>query len=330
MQSFLSNQNKSPSPGQTQAKTDLARGQSLSLRSFKRATLKPADTIGKTSRQILLSGSMTVEASIVLPLFLLFFLNLSAAVEMIRLHGNLELALWNAGRDLTLYGPMVQESGQDILGSLGVSLSGEDGSEVGTLALDMGISYLYVKGRIVSFLGEDYLEASPLVGGSAGLQFFETKILGQGDCLDLVLSYPVRTPFPIAGNRIFLMANRYYAHLWNGYALSPGEGDEDEETYVYICEDSEVYHVTTSCGSLKLSTRSVPFDGVDDLRSRDGSIYYPCEYCGGGSPGAAVLITDYGNRYHLDPECQGLRRSYETVPLREAQKDHRACMRCGR
>ncbi|MCR4897237.1 MAG: hypothetical protein K5891_10730 [Lachnospiraceae bacterium] len=264
-----------------------------------------------------------------LPLFMLFFLNLSAAMDMIRLHGNLELALWNAGRDLALYGPMVQESGKGALESLGLLAEGEEGSEPGKLAADMGISYLYVKGRIVSFLGEDYLEASPLMGGTAGLQFFESKILGQGDRLDLVLSYPVRTPFPIAGNRYFLMANRYCAHLWNGYALDPGEGEEAEETYVYVCENSEVYHVTTSCGSLKLSTRTVPFSGVGNLRSRDGSVYYPCEYCGGGSPGVTVLITDYGNRYHLDPECRGLRRTYETVPLREAQKDHRACMRCG-
>ena len=43
-------------------------------------------------------GSMTVEAALVLPLFCLFVISMGNAIEIIRLHGNLEVALWNAGR----------------------------------------------------------------------------------------------------------------------------------------------------------------------------------------------------------------------------------------
>ncbi len=39
------------------------------------------------------SAGMTVEAAIVLPLFLFFFLNMGCVIEMIRLHGNMQLAL---------------------------------------------------------------------------------------------------------------------------------------------------------------------------------------------------------------------------------------------
>lgn len=42
-------------------------------------------------------GSMTVEAALVLPC-LLFVISMGNAIEIIRLHGNLEVALWNAGR----------------------------------------------------------------------------------------------------------------------------------------------------------------------------------------------------------------------------------------
>ena len=48
-------------------------------------------------------ASMTVEAAIVLPLFLFFFLNLMSSIEMIRLHGNLQLALWETGNRMTVY-----------------------------------------------------------------------------------------------------------------------------------------------------------------------------------------------------------------------------------
>ena len=47
---------------------------------------------------------MTVEASIVLPLILFFFMNLASSIEMIRLHGNLQLALWETGNELIVYG----------------------------------------------------------------------------------------------------------------------------------------------------------------------------------------------------------------------------------
>ena len=43
-------------------------------------------------------GSMTVEAALVLPLFCFFVISMGNAIEIIRLHGNLEVALWNAGR----------------------------------------------------------------------------------------------------------------------------------------------------------------------------------------------------------------------------------------
>ena len=50
------------------------------------------------------------------------------------------------------------------------------------------------------------------------------------------------------------MANRYYGHLWNGYAIP---GTENDEEYVYVTEDSEVYHRSRECTHLRLSVRRV-------------------------------------------------------------------------
>ena len=54
-------------------------------------------------------GSMTVEAAVVLPLFFIFFINLSGAIEMIRLHGNISMALWDTGSDLGFYGALLTD-----------------------------------------------------------------------------------------------------------------------------------------------------------------------------------------------------------------------------
>ena len=51
-------------------------------------------------------GSMTVEAALVLPLFCFFVISMGNAIEIIRLHGNLEVALWNVGRQIGVYGAL--------------------------------------------------------------------------------------------------------------------------------------------------------------------------------------------------------------------------------
>lgn len=92
-------------------------------------------------------GSMTVEAALVLPLFC-FVISMGNAIEIIRLHGNLEVALWNAGRQIGVYGALPE---------------GEQGSADHRLEA-VAVSYTYVKEQIEEQLGEEYLEMSPLDG----------------------------------------------------------------------------------------------------------------------------------------------------------------------
>ena len=87
---------KRPSPKQTTKFQSLARGlYSLTPFLMIKHSIKgiSLSTFFERKRQ----AGMTVEAAVVLPLFLLFFLNLSCAMEMIRLHGNLQLALQDVG-----------------------------------------------------------------------------------------------------------------------------------------------------------------------------------------------------------------------------------------
>ena len=64
--------------------------------------LQTANFIKRISLLILprtpVKASMTVETALVLPLFCFFMIHMGSAIEMMRLHGNLEVALWDAGR----------------------------------------------------------------------------------------------------------------------------------------------------------------------------------------------------------------------------------------
>ena len=106
-----------------------------------------------TLRHWCVEGSMTIEAALVLPLFCLFLMTMGSAMEMIRLHNNLEVALWDAGRKISIYGSLSADREDS-----------ENRSEA------VAIAYTLIKAQIEEQLGREYLEDAPLDGGSDGLQ----------------------------------------------------------------------------------------------------------------------------------------------------------------
>ena len=66
---------------------------------------------------------------------------------------------------------------------------------------------------------------------------------------------------------------------------------------------------------------------VDGMRNADGGKYYPCEGCG-GNPDETVYITDYGDRYHTDINCSGLKRTVEEIDIKDVG-DRGVCKKCG-
>lgn len=266
-------------------------------------------------------AGMTVEASILLPLFLFVFLNLGCAIEMIRLHGNLQLALWQIGRELSLYG-YVLDSGE----------APENGAqEDDPWWKDLGgivFASTYVRNKLVQLAGKDYLEASPLTRGADGLALWESDIFGEGDTMDMVITYSVSPWITIAGFPSFRMANRYYAHIWNGYGL-PEEGEgEAQEKLVYVTANASVYHLSRDCTHLRLSVREISAEEIEWVKNLSGRRYRACEKCVKGEGAGAVYIADAGDCYHESPLCSGLKRTIYSIKIEEAV-NLRPCGRCG-
>lgn len=264
-----------------------------------------------------LSASITVEASIVLPLFIFFFTNIMMAFNIIKMQCDMEAALHQTGNELALFA--FDERCAE--GALGIE---EDG--VSTFA--GALSVFYVKGKVENYLGEE-LEKGCVTDGRAGLSYLPSKIMLGNDIIDIVIDYKVHPLISLIGFEEFPVEARYYGHAWTGYDISEGAAaDENEEEMVYVTEHGEVYHRDINCNHLKLSIRSVSLDDIEKERSIDGSKYYPCEYCGGGISGGNVFITDYGIRYHSSVNCAGLKRKIYTIPISEVG-GRRPCSGCG-
>lgn len=249
-----------------------------------------------------MQAGMTVEAAIALPLCLLFLMNMGYAVEMIRLHNNLQFALWDAGGRVAMYGCEQEGEGVSVL-----------------------LTDFYIGNRVRDSLGEEYLDSSPLVNGSNGLRLWETGLSETGDELNITLTYQVRPLSSLVGFRKFRMANHCCVRLWNGYDVTAGQ---KVHTYVYVADNGVVYHRDRKCTHLQLSVHSIFRGELADARNRWGSMYSACEKCVRGEIPDMMYVTEDGNCYHYRENCPGLKRTVTSLTLEEAA-GYRPCSRCG-
>lgn len=251
-------------------------------------------------------AGMTVEAAVILPLFLYFLLNLSCAIELIRLHGNLQLALWETCGKVAIYGYAVADS------DLAPVFTG-----------------LYIKNQTVEHAGKDYLDNAPIKNGAKGLMLWGSDIFSCRDEMDVIVTYtasPWSSYVPFAA---FSMANRYFAHIWTGYEIPRDpEAAQKQFDVVYMTETGVVYHEDRNCTHLKLSIREVTGAEAVDAKNQWGGRYSQCEKCRPDSQAKRLYITDEGDRYHSSRECPGLKRTVFSVP-RSRTAGYRACSRCG-
>lgn len=250
-------------------------------------------------------AGMTVEAAVVLPLFLYFILNLSCSIELIRLHGNLQLALWDTCSKIAIYGHALGDSD-----------------------LEPVFTGIYIKNQLIEYAGEEYLDNAPLKNGSKGLMLWESDIFSSKDELDVIVTYAVLPWSNYVAFSSFRMANRYCAHIWNGYEI-PKDPEKAvvQLDIVYITETGKVYHEDPNCTHLKLSIRQVTRLEAKNAVNQWGDGYSPCEKCKPGSTVRNLYITDDGDRYHSSLECSGLKRTVFSVPKSRASK-YRPCSRC--
>ena len=297
-----------------------------------------------------LRASMTVEAALVLPIFIFFMAQLLYIFDMVRLQSRFLMALHETGTQMAEYAFYTEYAVSDVLSAV-VELGGDDSlSALESELMEMveeesvissltgyGVSLLlsetYVSSSVTKYLGEEYLDNSCLSGGAASVSYLQSQIMVSGDIIDLVADYRISPFLSWFGVDGFSMQSRYYGHAWTGYTIgdvSDGtEDEEDDETQmVYITPTGKVYHLSESCTYLKPSIQYIDASEVDQARNSSGARYYACETCKPVKSGTLV-ITEDGNRYHSSASCSALKRTIITVPLSEVEGSMQSCSKCG-
>lgn len=257
-------------------------------------------------------GSITVEASLAVPLFIFFIINLCSMFDILALHVHLEAALHQTAKEMAVYGHVINQADKKEI--------------LSTLPGSVAFSETYVRQQVNKIVGQDYLNHSCIKNGSSGITYSFSKIM-KDDRIELTAVYRVEPKIPYIGFKGFSMVTSCKARAFTGYDNAKSGKNETEEQMVYVAETGKVYHFSKSCTHLKLSISRVSFQNVKGLRNEGGEKYRACEKCG-KNPGSTVYITKEGNRYHTAISCSGLKRTIDSIPISKVG-DRTPCSRCG-
>ena len=237
-------------------------------------------------------GSLTVEAALILPMFMMGLLTL---VSVLLMH---------------LAGMRIQASLLSEAERLAVRM--EDGESIAVSS---------VRDEIARSIPEDTLRF--IENGSDGLDLSGSRLDDEYIILSLNCNLVPLTDF--FGLIKVPLTRRCLAHAWTGYE----NGFFPDTEYVYVTEDSDVYHIDRECSHILLTVVETSPEEVGSLRNDNGGRYRPCEICHSSLSDERLYVTPEGDRYHKSISCSALKRTVRAIRKSETG-NRRPCSRCGR
>ena len=253
-----------------------------------------SETRGKKQQ---IPAVLTVEAALVIPLFLLGICTLLGIMDLYRVQALVKTSLHQSAQELGMYASVE---------------SGDSGVNTPTGVLSSGVCIAYAKAHL------------PELGDGAAVSLIGSRYENHKIQLKATVLYQL--PFSILPVSKIKVTNSSVVHAWTGYdpKNTDNEGTDGGEM-VYVTEYESVYHTSESCTHLDLSVHRGIKTQVEQKRNEYGGKYHACERCGGDS--ALVYYTEKGDCYHSQASCSGLKRTVRLVKKSEIQA-YTQCERC--
>lgn len=239
-------------------------------------------------------GSITVEASIVVPLFLFFLLTVAKIAGMLIAEAQIHQSLAEAAGYTAQYCYLEQR------------LLGDNSSAV---VVNTGV----LVSQFQDYIGDSSYVEKNVAGGEKGIIITQTPDTENGKVFYAKADYSFRLEVPFLG--VFHMKRR---NVIKQKAFLGFDGQEEVDSYVFITPNQEVYHLRRDCTHLELKVRKTAGTGGMS----------PCRYCGRRNTGNYYIAKD-GRVYHCSRDCSGLKRTVYRVKLSEVNGLD-PCQRCGR
>lgn len=249
------------------------------------------------------SASMTIEASLALPLLLF------AGVLLL-----MPFQILDVERQVQAH---VESVAEDISQLAYFSMENLEGKEVLTAVTAYGYAETAVRLK---------LKDLPVTN----ISLLSSELLKDGETVNLVVDYEIKLPFSVFGRKIVKRRNGSYRRAWigtSGNDRTDGEVEGDTEDRVFIGRNSTRYHKSRTCHYLYNNLKAVPLAELEGYRNKGGGRYTPCSRCG-EQAGGTVYIMPSGNHYHSGSSCTAIQAYVTEVP--KSQAEHLGpCSYCG-
>ena len=264
------------------------------------------------SSSLKVKASLTIEAAIVIPMFMFFVLAIVSFALIISLQLDIQIQMEDTARTLSKKAYYLEK---------------KDMTQEGLNTLTLGASV--ISGELKS-----KLDNSRIVGGAGGVNTLLSTYDADTGEIDIVLNYKYSLPFLPDKIAKIALSQRSVSRAWIGRELDEdgadgGTNSDSDSTKVYVTETGSVYHTSKECSYLDLSIRNVDGSEVDSLRNKSGGKYYCCPLCVKNQEASGtVYITDYGENWHTSLGCSGLKRTINEVDLSDVE-GMKPCSKCG-
>ena len=308
----------------------------------------------------LLTASLTVEAAIVLPIFIftcyafLFFFYLigiqenlhnasTKACETVASYGYLVRYIENRGEELKEKENQNSDQDNEDKESSNKNadedeeklVSGIEDSELATLLYCLTDATL-IKSYVKKHMTINNNLSLFIKGGYSGISFLGSNLYDEDEFVTIKMSYKVKTPVFSEILPSFSVVQSVRMHSFNGYAVSKKSGEskvDPDEEMVYVTESGTVYHTYSDCTHIKINLEQVSINDISNKKNDSGGKYYGCEGCVKSKAEeleqtqATVYITKYGTRYHISTSCSKIKRSVKQIKLSEVGNKNK-CSKC--
>ncbi len=283
------------------------------------------------------SASLTVEAALVLPVFLSVFLFFLSFLQIIRAEQQIYYAASELTEKTAACGYILKYATQEA-----EALWERDGEyfEAVEFAADIlqgAGDALWVHGAMQKKLKDVKYIDSLVEGGIGKIDFWGSEVYAEDEMAVIRMDFKIS--FPVFGKLLPKLSFRENVVMRSFSGVGEferaeeeeeGAQEESEEGYVYVTETGTVYHVRENCTYIRLSVEQTSGSKIAEKRNQYGGKYYPCESCmKDGVVPEKVWITKTGTRCHTKKDCGKIKRTVRKIPVSEAA-DYRPCSRCAK
>ena len=311
-------------------------------------------------------GSLTIEAALVLPVFIYVIIAFAYFLQIIRIQETLQYAITETGFYTAKYAYVydsikefdkkeeqnkveannkiednkakkqnnnLEETAKDNIQDEQTENTNNNLKTSLETVITKSIDSAYYKIKMQDYLDKNKIDRFCIMDGFDGIHTYLSSFMKEEDSIDIILSYHIKLPLLFISTKEIPVMQRVRMHGWNGHKVAvknspPADAETGDGKMVYITENGTVYHLFKDCTYLDLSIHEVDYGQIETLRNDSGGKYKKCSICGDNKNiGGSLYITDFGDRYHYDLNCSGLKRTVITFPLSEVGS-RRLCTRC--